>query len=52
MARVCEINADPAPQLRDGVIHLHESTAHVFLSSVAMTATRSRWKGGTLTPAR
>jgi hypothetical protein len=33
MARVCEINVDPTPQLLDGGLHLHEPTAHVFLGA-------------------
>jgi hypothetical protein len=33
MARVCEIEVDPAPKLPDGGIHLHEPMTHVFLGT-------------------
>jgi hypothetical protein len=33
MARVSEINVDPAPLLPEGDLHLHEPKAHVFLGA-------------------
>jgi hypothetical protein len=43
MAWICEINADPAPRLLEGGLHLHEPTTHVFLDADSDNELQEGW---------